>query len=319
MTRFKCSSIVLQLIDNRFTGFQYYSVRFLLMLLIVLVGDVTSVQAEVLSCKDHSGNTIFTDNRSHCTTKKDDSAESSDNDIVVVEIPEIKVSTKCGKRVKNKHKVDYCTPRREYYKVRSRWTIYLEKRLVDTDNSYADKALNKLEKNLNEIIEKLPPNAARQLKKLDIYLMKGEKSGINEGGMSYIRPGEPSNYHYLDPRWQHAIVVYSTKTLMYLDEMWTKKALMHELAHAWHISNWPQRHPPIYNAYLNAKSKGLYRNIEDYKGRKIETAYAIKNQMEYFADLSAMYFVGGNYFPYNADALLKYDEVGEKMVKSLWN
>lgn len=282
---------------------------------ITLIGALNTVNAEVFSCKGKSGNAIFTDERSQCAVVK---GNSNENDINKIDIPESNVIFRCGKKAINKHKVDYCTPRREYYKTGNSWTIYLEQSLVDTDKAYADKALNKLEQNLNEIIAKLPPTAAQQLKKLDVYLMKGEKSGVNEGGMSYIRPGEPSNYHYLDPRWQHAIVVYSAKTLMYLDEMWTKKALMHELAHAWHISNWPQRHPPIYNAYLNAKNKGLYRNIEDYKGRKIEAAYAIKNQMEYFADLSAMYFVGGNYFPYSKNGLKKYDLMGYGMVNSIW-
>ncbi|MEW6989199.1 hypothetical protein AADZ91_00805 [Colwelliaceae bacterium 6441] len=310
MTKFKSHSIRLALINNRGKGGQFYFVSFFL---ILFLAEIPSVYGEVLSCLDHSGNTIYTDNRSHCATNESPSTKNIQQKNTLT-----KASDKCGKVVKNKHKVDYCTPRREYYKTESHWTIFLERTLVDTDKEYADKALNKLEKNLNEIVAKLPPNAARQLKKLTIYLMKGEKSGVDEGGMSYIRPGEPSNYHYLDPRWQHAIVVYSAKTLMYLDEMWTKKALMHELAHAWHISNWPQRYPPIYNAYLNAKNKGLYRNIDDYKGRKIATAYALKNQMEYFADLSAMYFVGGNYFPFDAKTLNKYDATGTKMVSSLW-
>jgi hypothetical protein len=55
--------------------------------------------------------------------------------------------------------------------------------------------------------------------------------------MGYFRKGQPLNYHYLDPRWQDVIVIYSAKNLLYLNELWTKKALMHELAHAWHIGN----------------------------------------------------------------------------------
>ena len=57
---------------------------------------------------------------------------------------------------------------------------------------------------------------------------------------------------------------------------------------------------------------------EDILITSTKTAYALKNQMEYFADLSAMYFVGGNYFPYNAELLKEYDNQGLNMVKSLW-
>lgn len=292
--------------NYRLVDYTLCYVKLFLTVLALLILFCFSVNAEILSCKDKSGKTIFTDISSHCAVSDQDN------------ITEINVKNHCGKKVVNKHKVDYCTPRREYYKTGNDWAIYLEQTLVDADKSYADKALNKLERSLNEIIAKLPANAARQLKKLDIYLMKGEKSSVDEGGMSYIRPGEPRNYYYLDPGWQHAIVIYSAKTFMYLDEVWAKKALMHELAHAWHISNWPQRHPPIYNTYLNAKDNDLYRNVDDYKGRKIETAYALKNQMEYFAELSAMYFVGGNYYPYSVKDLKHYDPLGFQMLETLW-
>ena len=261
--------------------------------------------AQVLSCKDKYGKTLFTDNKSLCEN---------------LDFTQIKVTHRCGKKVAYKHKANYCKPRREYIRTGKKWTIYLEKTLVEGDETLANKALFKLEKNLNEIIDILPVRPARKLKELDVYLLWGKKSpnGGRAGGMSYIRPGEASNYFYLDPRWQHAIIVYSAKTLMYLDDTWTKKALMHELAHAWLISNWPQRHPPIYETYLNAKKKGLYLNIKDYKGKDIETAYALKNQMEYFADLSSIFFVGGNYFPFDKEGLMEYDLKGVEMLNTLW-
>ena len=48
------------------------------------------------------------------------------------------------------------------------------------------------------------------------------------------------------------------------------------------------------------------------------TAYATVNQLEYFAEVSAMYFVGGNYFPYDRDGLRVYDPKGVAMVELLW-
>ena len=273
------------------------------LLLLLLLPSAS--KSEVVSCIDKQGKTLFTDNKTLCANKN---------------IAAVKITPKCGKKVAYKHQVNYCKPRRAYQRAGRNWAIYLEKSLVESDKILADKALLKLEKNLNEIIGILPANPARKLKELDIYLMWGKKSpnGGRAGGMSYIRPGETNNYFYLDPRWQHAIIIYSAKTLMYLDDVWTKKALMHELAHAWHISNWPQRHPPIYEAYLSAKEAGLYQNIKDYKGKDIDTAYALKNQMEYFADLSSVYFVGGNYFPFNKKGLSTYDPNAIKMLRELW-
>ena len=72
------------------------------------------------------------------------------------------------------------------------------------------------------------------------------------------------------------------------------------------------------NAYQNAKRQGLYLNVENVKGKLTPKAYAMKNQLEYFAELSAIYFVGENYFPFNRKSLYEYDRDGEKMVGTLW-
>ncbi len=70
--------------------------------------------------------------------------------------------------------------------------------------------------------------------------------------MAYFRHGEPNNNPALDPRWNHVIVIYSATNFMYLDSVWSRKALMHELAHAWHILHWPEKYEPIFSAYRAA-------------------------------------------------------------------
>jgi hypothetical protein len=143
--------------------------------------------------------------------------------------------------------------------------------------------------------------------------------GGRNSGMVYIPANAPKTRPDLDPRWNHVIVIYSARNLVYLDSVWTKKALTHEVAHAWHLINWPERYEPIYTAYVNAKTRGLYRNVTDYKGKVIREAYAVRsNQLEYFAELSAMYFVGGNYYPFDRAGIAKYDAAGERMVRTLW-
>jgi hypothetical protein len=265
----------------------------------------SSSYAEVILCEDKMGKIIFTDNKSLC---------------IGLKTKTIKTDESCGKQPEYEHKINYCTPRRQYQRAGNDWTIYLEKSMADGDKALSDKAIKKIEKNLNEILFLLPKKAAEELSKIDIYLMWGEKSphGGRSSSMAYIRPGEPSNFFYLDPRWQNVIVVYSATNLMYLDGLWTKKVLMHELAHAWHLNNWAEKHPQIYEAYLNAKNKGLYLNVKDYKGKTIQSAYALKNKLEYFAELSAMYFVGGDYFPYDREGLSNYDLIGMKMISDFW-
>ena len=71
-------------------------------------------------------------------------------------------------------------------------------------------------------------------------------------------------------------------------------------------------------AYENARQVGLYRNVRDVDGRDIEKAYALKNYKEYFAELSAIYFTGGNYHPFNKQGLREYDPQGYAMIQKAW-
>ncbi len=64
--------------------------------------------------------------------------------------------------------------------------------------------------------------------------------------------------------------------------------------------------------------RGLYRHIRDRNGKVIPAAYALQNQLEYFAEVSAIHFVGGNYFPFDRAGLADYDATGEQLVRQLW-
>jgi hypothetical protein len=216
--------------------------------------------------------------------------------------------------------VSFRVPVRQYQKPPSDLNIYVERSLAEGDTALSASAQEKLERSVHEIFAVLPPRAVSKLKSIRFYLMFGERApeGGRGSGMSYIRAGEPNNHPHLDTAWGHSIVVYSAMNLMYLDSLWTKKALMHELAHAWHIVNWPEKYEPILSAFQAASADGLYLNVRDNKGKLIPRAYAAKNQLEYFAELSAMYFVGGNYAPFDRAGLSRYDKTGEQMVSSLW-
>ena len=53
-----------------------------------------------------------------------------------------------------------------------------------------------------------------------------------------------------------------------------------------------EKEPEILAAWQNAESAGLYRNVNDVNGKLLAEGYATRNQLEYFAELSAAYFVG---------------------------
>ena len=260
--------------------------------------------AGIIKCKNSAGNVVFTQNKLDCNGS--------------VEHKEVRLSKRSPPL--DKTKINYRVPHRDYVREKGKWDIRVESVLLDGDRELYRTSLVKLNEILDDIFSVLPTRAGEELSSLTVFLMWGESSpnGGRKSGMSYIRKGEPDNYRYLDPSWEHSLVIYSAKNLMYLNDMWSRKAVVHELSHAWHITNWPEKHPAIYDSWVNAKKSNRYTDVQDTKGKIIKHAYARKNQLEYFAELSAIYFVGGNYYPYNRKGLEKYDPKGYKMVRELW-
>lgn len=217
-------------------------------------------------------------------------------------------------------RVDFHSPPRDYSAIPGLAQAYAETSLVRGDPALYERASRKLSAVLPVVFAALPPHARRELASVRFYLLWGAASpqGGRPSGMRYVRRGEPSPKNGHDPRWQHVIIIYSAENLMYLDELWSRKALVHELAHAWHVTHWSDRHAPIQQAWAHAVSQGLYKDVPDHKNKVIATAYAAKNPLEYFAELSAARFVGINYHPFNAQGLKQYDPMGHDMVEALW-
>ena len=216
--------------------------------------------------------------------------------------------------------VNFNFPTRVYINENADWNIFYEAEMKRANPKLAQDALVKLSNTLKHIESQLPASSISKLKTVKIFLLWGEKSSFGglSSGMRYVRKGETKFRQHYDKRWENGIVIYSAENLMYLDALWSRKAITHEFAHAWHILHWSENHHDIVTPWQQAKTKNLYRKVKDYKGRVKQEAYALQNNLEYFAELSAIYFVGGDYFPYTKEGLTKYDPSGVKMVKKLW-
>lgn len=255
---------------------------------------------DILSCKDNHGRVLFTDNVADC--KKQD------------------VKKVVLKDYKDK-RANFRYPARSYSKAVSRYLIYFEKPESQENLKLQNKAVKKLVAALDFVFSKLPLQSHAQLKAISYYIMLGKRSALGgeDSGMRYITKGGVKQYSLHDKRWNNSVVIYSVDNFLYHGELWTHQPLCHELAHAWHLLNWPVKHEPILNAWLHARQTSLYLSVEDYKGRTVSPAYASTNQLEYFADLSAMFFVGGSYYPFDRKRLSHYDPKGYALILELWN
>ncbi len=200
------------------------------------------------------------------------------------------------------------------------WTVLVEKQLLQEDPELARKALDRLQRQLEELMRRFPKPAQEPFRHLTLFLMFGERSagGGRDNGLEYFQRHAPQHYAHLDPRMASSILIYSADNYVWLPERRALMALAHEFAHAYQLEQWPETEPTIYDTWRHAMDQGLYHNVKDENGEVLEQGYAAVNQLEYFAELSMVYFVGGYYTPRTREELKAYDPSGYDMVRRMW-
>ena len=219
-------------------------------------------------------------------------------------------------------RVSFRTPVREYVEVvEGNRTFFVESELAKGNPTLMRKSLIRLNRNIDRAISLVPQSNQRILHAIPFYVMYGTNSsnGGRDRGMVYFQRQAPRFRDWVDPHWGSSVVVYSAENYVKLTDFWALKAVFRELAHAYQLEQWHEKQPDIVSAYNNAMKAGLYHGVSDDRGKTIPKAYAAQNQLEYFAELSCMYFVGCNYFPMDRRSFGKYDIQGFKMIEKIWN
>ena len=217
--------------------------------------------------------------------------------------------------------VDFNHPPREYVRrTLSGWTVLVEKQLADDAPELAKRATARLEQKLARADRLLPAASLGDLRKVKFFLMYGPKAdgGGRDNGLEYFQRHAPEHFDHLDPRMAGSIVVYDAENYVRLTEFWAMKAILHELGHAQHLEHWPESHAEIYDTWKHAVDTGLYQTVLPGDRDAHLPNYAAQNHLEYFAELTAMYFLGCDYTPRDRAALKQYDPAGYQLIEKLW-
>ncbi|MBS2035414.1 hypothetical protein JST97_10520 [bacterium] len=213
---------------------------------------------------------------------------------------------------------NYRTPPRVYALTSVRGRTYRIEKTLDLQVGL--QAALRLEQNFQSGLALLPLHARPRLRTIKFYVMQGPEApgGGKDNGLAYYRPDEARFHNDTDLQWSHAIVCFYAQNYLDQSQLWAQKLILHELAHAYHLTHYPEQHPELLKAWKHALQTGLYRNLVDEKGNILPQAYALTNQLEYFAELSVMYFARCNYPPHDRAALLNYDPEGYAVIEKLW-
>jgi hypothetical protein len=217
--------------------------------------------------------------------------------------------------------VNYREPARDYIEHKAGgWTFYLERELVEKQLNEAAQVVKRLGIKLEQTLQLFPAHARERLRGLPLFVLLGSQAagGGHDNGAQYFRRIEPDFFPHIDLRWRNALVIYSASNYLDQDEHWATQLLVHELSHAWHLAQWPEKQTDIYAAWQQAMADKLYYGVKDVNGALLEKAYAAANQLEYFAELSSAYFWRGEYEPFEREALRRHDPAGFAMIEKIW-
>lgn len=201
------------------------------------------------------------------------------------------------------------------------WSVLIEEEMIAKNPALADRIQRRAERKLQEIRGLLPSHTLSVLQRVPIFFLYGEKSshGGRSRGAQYFAPSAPDFNKRLDPRMGGAIVIYSAEHFCNQTEFGSTKMLLHELAHAWHLEQWSENKPDIMLSFKGAVDKHLYQQVRKSDGSTLDKAYALENQLEYFAELSCVWFCGNDHFPFDRGDLALYDPSGYQLMLQLWS
>ena len=217
--------------------------------------------------------------------------------------------------------VNFRDPPRVYEEVKlGQRSIHLERQLIADAPAIGQQAALRLNANIDQALRLLPREARPKLEKLPWYLLYGPTAanGGRDNGLAYFQRDAPEHHALLDEKWGSTIVVYCAPNYRQLSDFWALKSVLHELAHAYQLEQWPEKQPEILEAWQAAMDQGLHHGVQNDKGELLDKSYAATNQLEYFAELSCMYFIGCNYRPSNRHELNVYDPGGFTMIERMW-
>jgi arylsulfatase A-like enzyme len=202
------------------------------------------------------------------------------------------------------------------------WTLHISRALMATEPGLTERAVELLDRQLEEITHVVPQPAVIELQQVPLYF------NLEYGGKKPTAEFHPDagwlRANGRDPAMEKGVEFTNLRIFeQELDRM--PNFALHELAHAYHNRVLPGgfENPQIKAAFESARADGKYEKVErrfgNAKRSTIEQAYAMTNPMEYFAECSEAYFVTNDFFPFSRTDLRRFDPEMCDLLEKLWN
>jgi len=193
--------------------------------------------------------------------------------------------------------------------------VYVSNRLMGEQAELCDKALQLLRVKLYDLNRAVPAQPLAALHKVPVWVEIEDSHG-RHACMCYHPSREWLTEHGYNPDKAGSIEVANAANFL----TWTRDQpfmVLHELAHGYHHQVLGYENADVKQAYEHAQQAGLYESVLRCNG-KLDRAYALNNDQEYFAELTEAYFGTNDFYPFVRAEIAQYDPVGLEMLKKAW-
>lgn len=201
------------------------------------------------------------------------------------------------------------------------WTVHVHRELLATDAKLTAKAMEILDKQLDEIVRVVPKAALAKLREVPLYF-NPEYPGTRP--LAEYHPGADwLRTVGRDPAMAKAVEFHNVR-IFEAEANRMPNVTLHELAHGYHDRAVAKgfANPEVAAAYARAKESGKYDKVERHLGNgrpnTFEKAYAMTNPMEYFAETTEAFFTRNDFYPFVLDELKKQDPDMVELLAKLW-
>lgn len=201
------------------------------------------------------------------------------------------------------------------------WAVHINVLLLEKEAADLERALELLQKQLQEIGRVAPAEAVSKLREVPLWFSPEYPGVIPKAeyhpGADWLR----------DNRRDPAMVkgVEFTNVRVFEREMnRMPNFVLHELAHAYHDRVLPDgfENKEIKAAFESAKASQKYDRVERWFGNgkpnTFERAYAMTSPEEYFAESTEAFFGRNDFFPFTRKELKQHDRAMYDLLERLW-
>jgi hypothetical protein len=194
------------------------------------------------------------------------------------------------------------------------WTVYVSRRLVVDQADVGRKVLELVRVKLYDIARQVPEPALGKLRRVPFWLELADK---DVKCACYHPSRDWLAEHGFNPEKARAVEIGNADKFL----KWTghqPSMVLHELAHAYHdrfLGGYGNAE--IAAAHRRAVQSKRYESVLYCDGKK-KAAYAAKNPMEYFAELSEAWFGVNDFYPFVRAEVLQFDPEMAALLAKLW-